>query len=239
MSHYGNIPCIPGKLDIFWVRNSIYRAIQENLHCFRGTLLDIGCGYMPYKELLHEHPSNVDKYIGLDLENNKIYQTQPDLTWDGRRIPLADCSVDCAIATELFEHCSKPELVMKEIWRVLKPEGTLFFTVPFLWPLHDVPHDEYRYTPFSLHRHLTNAGYQDIQLTSLGGWDAALAQMLGLWVRRRLRFSRKQRILRAILSIFILPIVWGLTKIDKASLHKFEESYMLTGISGIARKSIS
>jgi len=28
--------------------------------------------------------------------------------------------------------------------RVLKPGGLLFLTLPFLWPLHSVPNDEYR-----------------------------------------------------------------------------------------------
>jgi hypothetical protein len=52
---------------------------------------------------------------------------------------------------------------------MLKPGSLLFFTVSFLWPLHDVPRDAYRYTPFALERHLRNSGFAQIKLKALGG----------------------------------------------------------------------
>lgn len=223
----------PDNLDKFLVRTAILSALQETLPDFSGTLLDVGCGYMPYKSLVLQSPSSVKNYIGLDLKDN-LYQ-KPDLVWDGQTIPLEDCSVNCAIATEVFEHCREPEIVMKEIWRVLKPEGILFFTVPFLWNLHDVPYDEYRYTPFSLKRHLSNSGFNSIKLKALGGWDAALAQILGLWVRRRLQSTPKQRLLRAILSRLLLPIIWLLIKLDRLP-QGFNGDLMITGLSGTAIK---
>ncbi len=101
----------------------------------------------------------MSRYIGLDLENNPIYENRPDITWKGNTIPLDDGSIDCAICTEVLEHLPDPEAVLSEIHRVLKPDGLVFISVPFLWPLHDVPYDEYRYTPFSLRRHLTASGF--------------------------------------------------------------------------------
>ncbi len=235
MSEFGDFlkpQCIPSKLDIFAVRQAILDALHFHLKDFSGTLLDIGCGYMPYKQLILKPPSHVQKYIGLDLKDN-TYQ-KPDLEWDGCTIPLSDNSVDCALATEVLEHCPEPELLMREALRVLKPGGLLFFTVPFLWPLHDVPHDEYRYTPYSLERHLRNVGFEQINLKALGGWDASLAQMIGLWVRRRLmRFPRK----RAVLSRLVLPLIWLLTKLDQPPTE-FYESCMITGLSGTAIKPI-
>ena len=122
---------------------------------------------------------------------------------------------------------------MQEIHRVLKPGGLLFFTVPFLWPLHEVPFDQYRYTPYALERHLTNSGFRNIKLEAMGGWDASLGQMLGLWVRRR----QMNRYVKAFLSYTLMPIVWWLYKKDKRSLTDFQESTMITGISGTARKN--
>lgn len=222
----------PTKLDIFFIRTSILKSLQEVLPYLSGTLLDIGCGHQPYKSLLLNPPSCVTQYLGLDLEVSPIYKKQPDIFWDGHHIPLKDATVDSAIATEVFEHCPYPEMVMQETLRVLKPGGILFFTVPFLWPLHDTPYDEYRYTPFALERHLTNAGFERINLKALGGWDASLAQMIGLWSRRRFRiYPRKQ----AIFSYLAFPLVFILLKIDKAP-ENFTESSMITGLSGTAFK---
>lgn len=78
---------------------------------FSGTLLDVGCGRMPYKTLVLQSPSQVQKYIGLDLVNN--YRQKLDLIWDGQTIPLDECSIDCAMLTEVLEHCPEPDKVMK------------------------------------------------------------------------------------------------------------------------------
>ncbi len=224
-----NPSCSSGTLDVFIVRRAIVDALSAQLPKMCGTLVDIGCGYMPYKELVLAPPSRVERYVGVDLRENAY--RQPDLEWDGHALPLRDNSADCALATEVFEHCPDPGLVMRETLRVLKPGGFLFLTAPFLWPLHDVPNDEYRYTPFALERHLRTAGFEQIKPTALGGWDRSLAQMIGLWILRRPLSQWR----RAILSALAVPVVSYLSKHDKPPAE-FYESSMITGISATAIK---
>lgn len=173
-------------IDRYYNRKSITESLDIHITSFHGVLLDVGCGQMPYREYILNKNPKVKKYIGLDFAKG-IYADlkQPDVTWDGQLIPLDDSSVDCAMATEVFEHLPNLTQTLTEIYRVLMPGGLLFFTVPFLWPLHDMPNDEYRYTPSSLMRHLKQAGFVDIDIAASGGWDASLAQMIGLWLKRR------------------------------------------------------
>lgn len=234
--NYTDIVLSRNTLFIYSVRMSILRAVKEVIPNLSGTVLDLGCGIQPYKELILEN-SSVSRYIGLDFEISicKEYSMRkPDIFWDGVRIPLENNSVDCTIATEVLEHCPNPEIVLKEIYRVLKPGGLLFFTVPFVWPLHLVPYDEYRYTPYSLERHLLNSGFKNLNLQSLGGVDAALAQMLSIWAHNRCMSNFKKRILQMI----VIPIVRFLLNIDNKfnRTKMFYEGSMITGISGVCRK---
>ena len=228
-----NIESKTSNLDRFYVRTSILNALKINLPKFENNLLDIGCGKMPYKEYILEN-SNVKRYIGLDIESALKYDSiiKPDYTWNGISMPFENNSFECAFGTEVLEHCPDPEIILKETYRVLKREGLFFFTVPFLWNLHEVPHDEYRYTPFSLKRHLENSGFKDIEIEALGGWHASMAQMLGLWVRRSPMNSK----MKGILSLMLKPVIHFLIKKDKNIKVNFIEGQMITGLYGTAKK---
>lgn len=225
----------PGNLDRYLVRTSILKAIREALPRFNGRLLDAGCGRMPYRDLVLQS-GLVTEYVGLDIESARIYDqnVNPDFTWNGKVMPFENGSFDCVLATEVLEHCPDPEAFLGEVFRVLKPGGLFFFTVPFLWNLHEVPYDEYRYTPFALERHLKNVHFKQINIRALGGWHASLAQMLGLWVRR----SPMNRILRLGLSYLLCPFIFLLIKMDGRNSVIFREGSMITGLSGLASKPI-
>jgi len=212
-------------MDYYQPRLAILSKIREELPRITGTLLDVGCGRSPYKKVLVSSPARVTKYIGMDFPSRQ-YTKAPDLEWDGVTIPLPAGSVDSALATEVLEHCPDPKGVLREINRVLKPGGFLLATVPFLWPLHDNPHDEFRYTPFSLERFAREAGFEDVKLTAMGGWDAALATMIGLWVRRRPMSDLRRRILQRLL----LPFYTQLLRLDRPPAD-FVRSCMITGLA--------
>jgi SAM-dependent methyltransferase len=221
------------SIDLYYIRNAILKAISNVLPDFRGKLLDIGCGKMPYRDYILEN-SDVIGYIGMDIETATAYDKNisPDYYWDGANMPFDDEKFDTAFATEVLEHCPDPATVLNETYRVLKPGGVFFFTVPFLWNLHEVPNDEYRYTPFALERLLSEAGFINIQIKATGGWHASLAQMLGLWVRRSPISKRKKKYF----SILLKPLIRFLIKIDKRYPVKFTEAQMITGLSGTASK---
>jgi SAM-dependent methyltransferase len=220
----------PFNMDRYVIRRAILQALQAELPNFSGSLLDVGCGYSPYRSILLSPPSHVSKYIALDLENN-LYQ-KPELAWDGERIPLEDNSIDCAIATEILEHCFEPQKVLKEVCRVLKPEGLFFLTTPFLWPLHDTPWDFYRYTPFSLDKLMSQTGFKNINMKPLGGWNLAMAQILGLWVRRH----PKSKIIKGISMLVFYPFWAALVLMSDRVSSGFVTNTIFCGLSTTAKK---
>lgn len=223
-------------IEAKYLKKSIYDCLMVNKGLFRGVALDVGCGEMPHRNALLSACPNIETYLGLDLEHNyHDREVVPDLVWDGVQIPLPDDSVDCAFATEVLEHCPDPILTLREIKRVLKPGGAFVFTVPFLWPLHEVPNDFYRYTPFSLQLLLEKSGFVESEICMLGGWDASLAQMLGLWVVRRPGMSPGSR---KLLTRLLTPLIDYLQKQDDKNTG-FTESQMCTGFCGVSKKADS
>jgi len=229
-----SIPLRPKTMLTYTMRTSILESIKEECADFCGIVLDVGCGLMPYRKIVEANPK-VEKYIGMDWEN-PLYSNlvEPDLRWDGKQIPLEDESVDCVIATEFLEHYADTEVILHEIWRVLRQDGKVFATVPFVWNLHEIPHDEYRFTPFSLERLFVRVGFKDIKISALGGWNRALAQMVGLWIT----FAKMPEVFRKFLRVVLFPVYVFLVKTDKKP-EKFDdrENSMFTGLKITARKS--
>jgi len=56
------------------------------------------------------------------------------LRGDGYRLPFADASFDCVIASEVLEHLHQDDAALHEISRVLKPGGRLAVSVPRFGP---------------------------------------------------------------------------------------------------------
>lgn len=59
-----------------------------------------------------------------------------DLDLDICRIDLPSASFDCVICLEVLEHVVDPFAAAQELQRILRPDGALFLTVPFLHPYH-------------------------------------------------------------------------------------------------------
>src|SRR3974377_192718 len=86
------------------------------------TVLDIGCGHQPYRDLFP-----TAHYWGMD---HGIVDASPDLVGDALSLPLRDQSVDIVFATQVIEHVTNPHVMVKECKRVLRPNGFLILSGP-------------------------------------------------------------------------------------------------------------
>lgn len=231
--NFTDIPQTWDNISMYVMRSCIWKAVQACAPKFRGRLLDVGCGSQPYRRFLSDN-KYITEYTGLDIATAIVYEKgiRPDFTWDGNVIPFKDDQFDTVMATEVLEHCPDPQRIIHEMKRVLKPGGLIFFTVPFLWNLHEVPHDEYRYTPFSLERIFKECGMQDIELYAHGGWNMSMAQMIGMWVVATKRGASRRRWAK-----LLNPLMKRLMKKDvRQQPVLFTDGMMVNGLYGMARK---
>ena len=91
---------------------------------------------------------------------------------DGHAIPLADASVSAVWIQAVLEHVYRPEIVVAEIARVLRPGGIVYAETPFLQPVHEGAYDFVRFSQ-SGHRMLFSR-FDEIAAGSLGGPGAML-----------------------------------------------------------------
>jgi ubiquinone/menaquinone biosynthesis C-methylase UbiE len=133
-------------------------------------VLDLGCGDGSYKRFF-------PKRIGFDHRPGP----NVDVVGDAHQLPFVDDRFDLILCTELLEHLRSPEIAIREMRRVLKPDGLLLLTTRFIFPLHDIPNDYYRFTKYGL-RFLFGEGWEILELKDeLTTKDtlAALLQRIG------------------------------------------------------------
>jgi len=99
---------------------------------FAGPILDLGCGDGVFAEVFFR--DQVD--YGLDPNPKEIDRARATgkyrtlFNCEGSRIPLDDSSVGTIISNSVLEHIPDIGPVLREARRVLRPEGTMFLTLP-------------------------------------------------------------------------------------------------------------
>lgn len=192
----------------FIVRRGLYRIIRELAPAMTGHLLDFGAGSAPYRHLFR----NAETYTTVDIEESGHEDSDKvaDHFYDGKTLPFSPASFDGVFSSEVIEHIFNLPEILLEIHRVLKPNGRLLLTAPFVWDEHEIPYDFARYTSFGLPHLLQEAGFEvEIQLKTTG-YVATIFQMLTIYILQRKIFD--SGLLRAAgIILFAAPInIFGL-----------------------------
>jgi ubiquinone/menaquinone biosynthesis C-methylase UbiE len=180
---------------------------------FRGSLIDIGCGTKPYKDLLAPY---VTEHIGVDHQETLHDKSNIDRLGTAYNIPAEDGEFDCALCSAVLEHLEEPEQALRECHRVLKGGGVAIYSVPFIWHLHEEPRDFFRYSKYGLKYLFEKSGFQIVEIKPLSGFWVTFGQ---LFVYNIYRFNRGPLKYIPIIPLFglaIQGISYLFDKIDKS-----------------------
>jgi len=152
----------PSFLGIFvnpfyFARKGLYTAMSQFVPKLQGKILDVGCGQKPYQHLCN----TVVEYIGLEIDSpeNRINK-HADYFYDGKNFPFENREFDSVMTNQVLEHVFNPDEFLAEIYRILKPDGMLLLTAPFVWDEHEQPIDYARYSSFGLKHLLQKQGFE-------------------------------------------------------------------------------
>lgn len=145
-----------------WLMKIRRTIVQDSLDRYLGKapkhtkLLDFGCGSGIFVEELEK--AGFDAH-GVDISDEAVrfgaLQGIKNLSViDSHKINFSDNTFDVVLSMDVLEHLEDEEWALKEIERILKPNGIFVVMVPaymFLWGVQDeVAHHYRRYTKGSL-----------------------------------------------------------------------------------------
>jgi SAM-dependent methyltransferase len=156
---------------------------RKNLYEFLGTelsnvsdggvLLNIGSGG-DIESLIEETCARKQfKKTSMDISPDR----RPDIVCDVCQMTFKS-SFDVVVMAEVLEHVRRPNTACQKIYEALRPGGRVIITTPFIFPLHDRPHDYWRFTRYGLEYLLDEVGFSEISIRERNSWGEAVAVLL-------------------------------------------------------------
>ena len=158
----------------------------------------------------------------LDIEKGENI----DFVGKAESIPLSDESLDLVICQEVLEHIQEPWKAMKEITRVLKPEGRLYLQVPFIIGFHPCPNDYWRFTSEGIKQVVLESQFVILEsgesVGSATGFYRITVEFFSILFSIILPFMYKP--FKALFALLFYPVKW----LDPL-LFISKESYRISG----------
>lgn len=181
-------------------RISLLKEIKKLGSEISGKTLDVGCGTKPYKKYFAS-----SEYVGLEIEeqtNNQIKQA--DVYYDGKHFPFENAEFDSLLSNQVLEHVFNPTEFLSEINRVLKINGKLLISVPFVWDEHEQPYDYARYSSFGLIHLLQQHGFEILKSKKSVNDFRLFAQLLNAFIYK---IVRKNKIIKQLFTFFVMSLI--------------------------------
>lgn len=158
------------KLSKLLSRKGLYTFLDQELDKIRSgaTVLNIGAGGDIGKTLRQHADRQHFKIVSLDIDE----QRHPDIVGDICTYDFKGLQFDAVVMAETLEHIPSPHLALENIYRNLKDGGRLILTAPFIFPIHDQPHDYYRFTRYGLEYLLRH--FRDVSVRERNSWTEAI-----------------------------------------------------------------
>jgi SAM-dependent methyltransferase len=129
-------------------------------------VLDLGCGAGDSVDLFRSFNPNV-RWVGADIAKSPevAERTRTDaefVTFDGVTLPFDDAGFDLIYCKQVLEHVRRPEPLLAEVARVLRPGGSFVGSTSHLEAFHSL--SIWNYTPYGFCVLAEEAGLEVVEL---------------------------------------------------------------------------
>ena len=129
-----------------------------------------------------------------------------DVVADIGNLPFKSNSIDVIINEAVLEHNKNPQLLIKEMHRVLKPGGLIYITTVFVASFHSSPNDYYRWSKEGLRELL--GGFKEKEIGIICGPTSAMLSIFNEWLAIFCSFGIKylHQILLIMFTVITSPL---------------------------------
>lgn len=251
-----NSPFYPHWLEYFKM-NSANKFLLNELY---GNILEVGAGDGSRKEKFLKLNKNIKSYTATDFSswnnefdkiNKKVNifgelteiffgykkRIKLDAVCDAMNLPFENSEFDCHVSFEVLEHISNPYRYFEEASRVIKSNGKIFFSSPFLYRMHGLEPDHkmdfFRYLNGFFYNIAEKNNLKVVKIYSNTGIGTTVASLINQYLIRRALESFI--ILRPIFFI-ISPFVFLFTNIIGFLIDLFPDKRFATRFHVILQK---
>ncbi len=204
-------------------RREIFKKWLEEFSGDRLRVLDVGGRLQPYRPLLQ---GRIAVYVAVDV----LWTPLVDVLARGEALPFSANYFDVVICTQVLQWIAEPQIVLDEIYRVLKPGGHLLLSVSAAEPLTSAQ-DYWRFTPASINRILRR--FSNVVIQPEGNTVAGFFRTVAVY----LSLVAKYRLLRSAMAWLVFPLLniagLGLEKLSRSDNCLFSVNY-----SVLAKKEV-
>ena len=143
----------------------IYQVIESQKQILNGLSLEFGAS-MNIKKNFSAFTQGKSKFEYSNLENFNNKKIIPhDLK---KKLKIKSNKYNNILIFNVLEHIDDHSISFKEINRIIKQNGTLLGSTPFLYQVHGAPKDYFRFTSDFFLEKLKKHGFKQIKIKCLG-----------------------------------------------------------------------
>jgi len=192
-------------------RQGLYPFLEENLARLPegASVLNVGAGGEVAGVLAAHAAPRSFRVTSLDIDPGR----GPDVVGDVAEHDFGDQRFDAVVMCEVLEHVREPGRAIANVHRALSPGGVLILSTPFIFPLHDQPHDYYRFTRHGLEWLLRD--FSEVAIAPRNTWAEAINVLAVRLIKEKNPACRLLAPLIVVLALLASPVAMLIGRLIK------------------------